>query len=42
MHKKVAGGSPFSRLCREAPPERGAFLALAVCERVGKFTALVC
>ena len=29
------GGTPYNRLYGEAPPERGTFFRLEVCERVG-------
>jgi len=35
------GGTPYSGLYREAPPERAAFFKLAVYERVGKIAILV-
>ena len=37
----AGGGIPYKGLYGEDPPKRGAFFALAVCERVGKFTVLV-
>jgi len=33
------GGTPFSGLDGEAPPERGALFKLAICERVTKLAA---
>jgi len=35
------GGTPFSGLYGEDPPERGAFFKLAVYKRVGKIAILV-
>jgi len=37
----VGGGTPYSGLYGEAPPERGAFFKLAVYKRVGKIAILV-
>ena len=35
------GGTPYSGLYGEAPPERGAFFKLAVYKKVGKIATLV-
>ena len=36
IHPPSGGGTPYTGLYREAPPERGAVFKLAVYKRVGK------